>query len=238
MSPAMKTAIPQSPVRATDQTVRIPVGDVHLLGDLQLPEQTGALVIFAYGIGRNRNSPRCIHTAETMRIHGFGTLLCELLTDDEELDDQATGDYRNNVLMLSRRLVAITHWVTRQPATRRLRLGYFGACAGGAAALVAASRLSHRIAAVVCRGSHIDLVVDVLPRVKCPTLLVVGGKDPVGLELNRDTLPLLRCHKQLVEIPGASHLFGEPGKLEEMAQLSARWFDDHLHAQPARSPRF
>lgn len=217
-----------SPVRGTNKCVRVPAGDVFLLGDLQIPEESNALVLFAYGSGRSRNNPRHRHKAQILRLHGIGTLLCELLTEEEEVDDEATENFRHDAELLAKRLIQVTEWATSQPETKGLPIGYFGAGAGGAAALIAAARLKAMVEAVVSRGGRMDLAVKALPKVKCPTLLIVGENDPVGLELNREGMQRLSCEKRLVEVSGATHLFGEPGKHEEMAELSAEWFHEHL----------
>ncbi len=218
----------QPPTKGINQCVRIPVGGLYLLGDLQIPEESVAIVIFAYGSGRSRNNPRNRHTAQVFRMHGIGTLMCELLSEDEEIEDEATEKFRHDAELLAKRLVDVTRWVARQSETKHLPMGYFGSCAGGAAAVIAAAHRTSKVGAVVSRGGRMDLAVKSLHRVKCPTLLIVGEKDTVGMELNREAMARLECAKQLVEVPGASHLFGEPGKLEEMAELSAEWFREHL----------
>lgn len=219
-----------SPVREINKCVRVRAGDVFLLGDLHLPEESTALVLFAYGSGRSRNNPRLQHMAQMLRAHGIGTLSCELLTEDEEIDDEATERFRHDAELLAKRLVQVTEWASQQPETKDLPMGYFGACAGGAAAIIAAAKLKSKVRTVVSRGGRMDLAVNALPKVQCPTLLIVGAQDTVGMELNREALPRMSCEKQLVEIAGAGHQFGEPGKFEEMAELSARWFHDHLGA--------
>jgi len=216
------------PIKEINKCVRIPVGGLNLLGDLHIPEESTALVIFAYGSGRSRNNPRNRHTAQVMRMHGLGTMMCELLSEDEEIEDEATEKFRNDAVLLAKRLVDVTHWVSRQPETKHLSVGYFGVCAGGAAAVIAAARKNSKVEAVVSRGGRMDLAVKSLPHVKCPTLLIVGEKDTVGKELNREAMARLANTKQLVEIEGATHLFGEPGKLDKMAELSAEWFREHL----------
>ena len=217
----------RGPIKGINKCIRIPADDVFLLGDLQIPEESVALVVFAYGSGRSRNNPRNRHIARIFRSCGIGTLLCELLTEEEEVEDEATEKYRHDAKLLAKRLVEVTRWAASEPGIKNLPMGYFGACAGGAAALIAAARMKSKVGAVVSRGGRMDLAIKALPRVKCPTLLIVGGNDTVGLELNREALPRLTCPKRMVEVTGASHLFGEPGKLEEMAELSAGWF--HLH---------
>lgn len=228
----MKTNEQPPVIRRINKCVRIPAGEVYLMGDLQIPEESNELVLFAYGSGRSRNNPRNLHTARVLRAHGIGTLLCELLTEEEEMEDEATEHYRHDADLLAKRLVQVTEWAMAQPDLQDLRMGYFGACAGGAAALIAAARMKNRISAVVSRGGRMDLARKSLPHVKCPTLLIVGAMDAVGLELNREALPRLSGPKKMMEVAGASHLFGEPGKLAEMAELSAGWFRTHLRESP------
>jgi dienelactone hydrolase len=224
----MKTMETQHLIKGINKCVRIRVGDLYLLGDLQIPEEAVALVIFAYGSGRSRNNPRNRHTAQIFRMHGIGTLICELLSEDEEIEDEATEKFRHDAGLLAKRLVEVTRWAASQSEIKQLPVGYFGVCAGGAAAVIAAGRASSKVGAVVSRGGRMDLAVKSLSHVKCPILLIVGEKDTVGMELNREARARLGCPKQLVEVAGASHLFGEPGKLEEMAELSAEWFRKHL----------
>lgn len=208
--------------------VRICADEVFLLGDLQLPEESRAVVLFAHDCGRSQNNPRNRHVARMMREQGLGTLLCDLLTEDEEAEDEVTEKYRHDAVFLAKRLHAVTQWVTSEPDTKDLRIGYYGACAGGAAVLIAAARMRHKVGAVVSRGGRLDLAVKSVSRVTCPTLLIVGENDTVGIELNREALPHMGCEKELRVVPGASHLFGEPGKLETMARLSADWLCRHL----------
>jgi len=228
-------AIQNQPARVINKCVRMHVDGVFLLGDLQIPEESTALVIFAYGSGRSRNNPRSLHTARVIREKGIGTLLCDLLTEEEEMDDEASENFRNDAALLARRLIAVTQWVANDPDTCDLRIGYFGACAGGASVLLAAASMPDHVAAVVCRGGRMDLATTSLPRVTCPTLMIVGENDVEGLTTNRDALSHLTCKKELKVVSGASHLFGEPCKLEEMARLSADWFCQHLKAPPLRT---
>jgi dienelactone hydrolase len=218
----MKT-IYTPPEQEISKCVRIPAENVSLLGDLQVPEQATSLVIFAFDYGRSVNHPRPRHIARVMRDHGLGTLLSDLLTEDEEAEDEVTEKYRHDAEFLSRRLIEVTQWATSNPDTRDLRLAYFGASAGGAAALIAAAKMHKKVCAVVTRGCRADLAKKALPHVMCPTLLIVGEDDTVCVELNREALPLLGGRKELQVIPGASHLFGEPGKLDLMSRMSAEW---------------
>jgi putative phosphoribosyl transferase len=211
------------PEQEISKCVRVPAGDVFLLGDLQIPEMATSLVIFAFDYGRSANHPRPRHIARVMRDHGLATLLCDLLTEDEEAEDEVTEKYRHDAEFLSRRLIEVTQWVLSHPDTKNLRLTYFGASAGGAAALIATAKMHKKVCAVVTRGCRVDLAKKSLPHVLCPTLLIVGEDDPVDVELNREGLALLAGRKELQVIPGASHLFGEPGKLELMSRMSAEW---------------
>jgi len=212
--------------------VRISADGVFLLGDLQLPEESGAVVLFAYNCGRSQNNPRNRHVARTLRENGIGTMLCDLLTEEEEAEDEVSEKYRHDAAFLTRRLDAVTKWVTKEPDTKSLRIGYFGACSGGAAVMLSAARLGHKVGAIVTRGARLDLAAKALPRVTCPTLLIVGENDTVGIELNREALPHFGGTKELHVVDGASHLFAEPGTLEAMAHLSAEWFCRHLAGAP------
>lgn len=218
---------------ALQKRVRIPVGAVTLDGDLHLPKAARGLVIFAHGSGSSRQSPRNQYVARLLRNAGIATLLFDLLTPAEEKEDEITQDLRFDISMLADRLVAATRWVMLQPETRHLALGYFGASTGGGAALVAAARLGPDIAAVVSRGGRPDLAGGALTDVQSPTLLIVGARDPFVLDLNERALAKMSCQKALEVIGGATHLFQESGKLEEVARLSANWFRRHL-AAPGR----
>lgn len=206
--------------------VRVPADGVFLLGDLQIPELAEMLVVFAYDFGRSRNHPRTRHVARAMRDKGLGTLLCDLITEEEEAEDEVSQKYRHDADLLARRLVGVTEWVMSKSDTRHLRVVYFGASTGGGAVLIAAAKLRRKVAAVVSRGGRLDLATQAAAHVRCPTLLIVGENDTLGIELCHETLARLQGKKELVVVPGASHLFGEPGTLEEMATISADW----LHA--------
>ncbi|MDD5140370.1 MAG: alpha/beta hydrolase [Verrucomicrobiales bacterium] len=208
--------------------VQIPAQKVMLPGDLRMPEQAEGLVLFAHGSGSSRHSPRNQAVARSLRKRGIGTLLFDLLTADEEAEDAVTGHLRFDIGLLTQRLVAATHWMGNHPLGRRFNLGYFGASTGGAAALVAAASLGLQIKAVVARGSRTDLVGDKLKFVHSPTLLIVGECDTSVLELNRQSYALLKCEKEMAVIPDATHLFEEPGALDEVAKLAADWFCRHL----------
>ena len=208
--------------------VRILADGVFLLGDLQLPVESCAVVLFAYNCGRSQNNPRNRHLARTLRESGMGTLLCDLLTEEEETEDEISEKYRHDAGFLARRLDAVTQWVLNEPDTKDLRIGYFGACTGGAAAMLSAAKLGRKVGAIVTRGARLDLAAKALPRVTCPTLLIVGENDTVGTELNREAMPHLGGTKELHVVDDASHLFAEPGTFEAMAQIGAEWFCRHL----------
>jgi putative phosphoribosyl transferase len=208
----------------TDE-VYIGLAKATLEGDLGLPPHPCGIVLFAHGSGSSRHSPRNRFVAETLRASGIATLLMDLLTASEEEIDQRTGQLRSNIRLLAKRLAGATAWTGRQPELRELRVGYFGASTGAAAALVAAAQLPDTIAAVVSRGGRPDLAGAALGSVLTPTLLIVGGEDGPVINLNEQALGELRCsEKKLVIIPGATHLFEEPGTLEEVARLAAEWF--------------
>lgn len=220
---------PASPqVENLHKAVRIPAGRVFLDGELDLPAGAPGVVLFAHGSGSSRHSPRNQHVAGVIRGAGIGTLLFDLLTREEEEVDDVTRELRFDIGLLARRLVAATRWLEKQPETTGLRIGYFGASTGGGAALVAAAQLGTEIGAVVLRGGRPDLAGDALPDVRSPTLLIVGGYDDVVVTLNEEAYAQLRCPKELKIVPHATHLFEEPGKLEEVARLSAEWFRRHL----------
>lgn len=218
----------QQTVAQISKYVRIPAAEAALLADLQVPENAHGLVVFAYDFGRCRNHPRTRHVARVMREMGLGTLLCDLLTEEEETEDEVSGKYRHDAEFLAKRLLAVTQWALACPDTKGLPIGYFGASTAGGAVLIAAAKMHGKVAAVISRGGRLDLAVKAAPHVKCPVLLIVGTDDTVGVELAREALPRLAGEKELLLVPGASHLFGEPGKLEIMAELSADWFRRHL----------
>jgi dienelactone hydrolase len=217
----------EKPIREINQYVRIPADDVFLLADLHVPEESESLVILAND-GRCRNNPRSRHSARIFREKGIGTLICDLLTDDEAGDDETASEENHDAALLAKRLIAVTRWLSSNPDTEDLRIGYFGACAGGAAAMIAAAKLRDMIGAVVLRGGRLDLAKNSLPLVTCPTLLIVGENDTDCMELSRHAMAHLTCEKELRVISGASHLFGEPGILESMTRMSADWLRQHL----------
>lgn len=201
---------------------------VTLQGNLLIPEQTRGLVVFAHGSGSGRHSPRNQYVAEMLRNASLATLLFDLLTQDEESEDLITARLRFDIGLLARRLIGVTDWLQSNQATRQLKLGYFGASTGAAAALVAASERTESVGAIVSRGGRPDLAMPVLDRVKAPTLLIVGGNDFPVINMNRQALAKLKVEKQLIIVPGATHLFEEPGALEQVAKLASGWFVEHL----------
>ncbi len=213
-----------------EHAVRIPANGEMLEGDLVLPAHSTGLVLFAHGSGSSRWSPRNRHVARVLQQAGLGTLLFDLLTAAEEAEDVRTARLRFDIPLLARRLLAATAWVRADPRTRHLPVGYFGASTGAAAALVAAAQRPEDVAAIVSRGGRPDLAADVLDRVRAPTLLIVGGRDVAVLELNRQALAALQADSELAIVPGAGHLFEEPGALDEVARLATGWFRRHLRA--------
>ena len=217
-----------------ERLVRVAAGAVTLEGNLSLPKGAGGIVLFAHGSGSSRHSPRNRYVARLLNQAKLATLLVDLLTSDEEAIDMRTAHLRFDIGLLAQRLVAVTDWLTQYPDTRQLRVGYFGASTGAAAALVAAAERPDVVGAVVSRGGRPDLAGHALARVRAPTLLIVGGNDFQVIELNRAALAQLRCEKQLVIVPGATHLFEEPGALDEVARRAREWFERHLKQQRAR----
>jgi len=210
--------------------VQIDTGRAALSGNLDIPEGATALVVFAHGSGSSRHSPRNQFVARTLNNAGLATLLFDLLTHEEEAIDTQTRELRFNINLLAERLVHATRWVKQQPQTRDLRIGYFGSSTGGAAALVAAVDVPQDVGAVVSRGGRPDLAGDVLPKAQAPTLLVVGANDDIVIELNEQARDKMRCEVKLEIIPGATHLFEEPGTLEKVAKLASDWFVHHIGA--------
>lgn len=209
---------------AVEREVEVMAGQARLGGTLAVPEGAQGLVIFAHGSGSSRHSPRNRYVAYTLRMAGLGTLLFDLLTEDEEAEDEVTAALRFDIDFLAKRLGEVTDWVFANPELRGLRVGYFGSSTGAAAALVAAADRTEVIGAVVSRGGRPDLAGGALERVVAPTLLIVGGADDVVLDLNEEALQRLSGPKSLEVIPGATHLFPEPGALERVASLAADWF--------------
>ena len=208
--------------------VQIPAGRAVLSGNLTIPENALALVLFAHGSGSSRHSPRNQFVARTLNGGGLGTLLFDLLTPEEEALDIYTREHRFNIGLLAERLVHATNWTRQQDQLRDLRIGYFGSSTGGAAALVAAAELPQDVGAVVSRGGRPDLAGDALPKVRAATLLIVDGNDDNVIELNEMARDQMRCEVKLEIIPGATHLFEEPGALEQVAKLASDWFSLHV----------
>jgi len=226
------------PADVDQQEVSIVAGKVRLAGTLCLPKNPKGLVLFAHGSGSSRHSPRNQYVAEALQAHGLATLLFDLLTRDEEAVDRRTAELRFNIDLLAKRLVEATRWAIGNPDTKNLTIGYFGASTGAAAALVAAARLPDLVDAVVSRGGRPDLAGGSLAEVRAATLLLVGGLDEIVIDLNRQALSRLKCRdRQLVIIPGATHLFEESGTLEEVAQSATEWFVHHLGQAESDSGR-
>jgi dienelactone hydrolase len=212
----------------TVREVEVPVGGTFLNGDLRLPPGARGLVIFAHGSGSSRFSTRNRHVAEFLDAQGFATLLLDLLTPAEERVDVHTMEYRFDIGRLGPRVSDAADWASVQPGLRELPIGCFGASTGAAAALIAAADRPATIRAVVSRGGRPDLAGDALPRVEAPTLLIVGGDDEPVIEMNRDAMRQMHAHVELEIVPGATHLFEEPGTLEQVERLAAHWFDRYL----------
>jgi dienelactone hydrolase len=216
-------------------TVAIPVG-VALRGDLSLTSGATGIVVFAHGSGSSRLSTRNQRVAGRLQAGGFATLLFDLLTSEEESLDAHTGHLRFDIPLLAERLARVTNWLDSQTATHGLRVGYFGASTGAAAALVAAAGLPTLVRAIVSRGGRPDLAGPYLGRVTAPTLLIVGGEDTPVIAMNRTALQqLTSVTKQLVIVPGATHLFEEPGTLDRVSDLALAWFEQHLATGHASS---
>jgi len=208
--------------------VKILAGGAILSGTLHLPKSAGALVLFAHGSGSSRHSPRNQFVARTLNDAGLATLLFDLLTQEEEAIDMQTRELRFNIRLLAERLVHTTKWAKQQQQTRDLQIGYFGSSTGGAAALVAAVDVPQDVGAVVSRGGRPDLAGEALPKVQAPTLLIVGGNDDIVIELNEQARDRMQCEVKLEIIPGATHLFEEPGTLEKVAHFASDWFVKHI----------
>jgi putative phosphoribosyl transferase len=213
---------------SVDRPVRIEAAAVALEGDLSVPRNAAGIVLFAHGSSSGRHSPRNGFVAQVLRDAGLGTLLIDLLTAKEEAVDRHTAHLRFDIRLLTERLVGATDWLAMREETADLPVGYFGASTGAAAALCAAAERPARIAAVVSRGGRPDLAGPALSRVRAPTLLIVGGNDTPVIGLNEAALRQLgTTEKRLVIVPGATHLFEEPGTLEAVAHLASEWFTQH-----------
>ena len=209
-----------------EKEVEIPFDDFELAGELIVPADACGVVLFAHGSGSSRYSPRNQFVARALRDHHVGTLLFDLLTDVEEQEDRFTGHLRFDVELLAERLLGATDWIHGvEPDSP---LGYFGSSTGGGAALVAEAQSEVPIAAIVSRGGRPDLAASALPKVKAPTLLIVGEQDTAVIKMNQDAAAQMRCPKELRLIPGATHLFEEPGTLDQVAKMAAEWFERHF----------
>jgi len=217
----MKTAVAQT---IEEQLVQVPAGSVTLEGNLTLPEESRGIVLFAHGSGSSRHSPRNRYVARVLNEAKLATLLIDLLTLHEEVVDALTGQLRFDIDLLA----DATDWLTQFPDTKHLRIGYFGASTGAAAALAAAAVRPDAVRAIVSRGGRPDLAGAALTRVQVPALLIVGEHDDQVVQLNQQALAQLRCEKRLVIVPGATHLFEEAGALDEVARLARDWFQRHL----------
>jgi putative phosphoribosyl transferase len=211
-----------------EKTVRIPLDDASIEGNLRVPANAGGVVLFAHGSGSSRFSPRNQYVAGVLNEAGFATLLIDLLTRDEEEIDLRTRQFRFDLDLLTERLIRAAEWLKKNPQTRTLRIGLFGSSTGAAAALIAAAKLVDDVGAVVSRGGRPDLAMEYIADVKAPTLLIVGGWDTVVIDLNQQAMNRLSAEKKLEVVPEATHLFEELGKLEEVANLATAWFSKHL----------
>ena len=210
------------------EPLMVPAGDIRLAGDMSVPQAATGLVVFAHGSGSGRFSPRNRAVADVMIEAGLATLLMDLLTPEEEAEDLRSARLRFDVQLLGDRVISTVDWLESEPDFGQLPLGCFGASTGAAAALIAAAERRGRLAAIVCRGGRPDLAAHALPRVSAPTLLLVGGLDTEVIRLNRSAQERLACESRLVIVPGAGHLFEEPGALETVAALARDWFLAHL----------
>lgn len=214
--------------RCQEKSVEIAAGDLSLPGSLTLPEGAQGIVLFAHGSGSSRLSPRNRYVAGILNQFCLGTLLFDLLTTTEESEDAVSREHRFNIGLLSDRLTLVTDWVTHQPEIAALAIGYFGSSTGAAAALMAGGHRGSTVKAIVSRGGRPDLAGPFLKSLTAPTLLLVGSEDDQVIELNRQAFQQLRCVKELILIPGATHLFEEPGTLEAVAQAAGQWFSEYL----------
>jgi putative phosphoribosyl transferase len=208
--------------------IEIQANEVTLYGNLQVPLNATQMVIFAHGSGSSRFSPRNRYVAEALNQKGLATLLFDLLTEEEGIIDEQTGEFRFNISLLAERLGATTDWLIKQPSCRHFKIGYFGSSTGAAAALIAAAQSPKIVQAIVSRGGRPDMAEDALSLVEAPTLLIVGGQDEVVINLNELAKSQMTCEVELKIIPGATHLFEEPGRLEEVIHYARSWFSEKL----------
>jgi putative phosphoribosyl transferase len=213
-----------SEIRDMENQIEIPVRGATLSGILTTPRVPRGIVLFAHGSGSSRHSPRNRLVATTLNRAGLGTLLFDLLTPEEESVDESTREFRFNIALLAERLGFATEWIAQDPRTRDIPVGLFGSSTGGAAALVAAAERPARIAAIVSRGGRPDLAGTALANVRAPTLLIVGSRDEFVIQLNREAMERMQCEVKLELVTGATHLFSEPGTLQQVAELAADWF--------------
>lgn len=211
-----------------EKLVRIKASKATIEGGLALPKSPIGIVLFAHGSGSSRFSPRNQYVAKALNQAGIATLLIDLLTKEEEEIDTRTGEFRFDINLLAQRLIEATKWIKGQSTVASLPLGYFGASTGAAAALIGAAELPEDVVVVVSRGGRPDLAIEYLPKVKAPVLLIVGGRDSSVINMNREAMKHLSAETKLEIIPGASHLFEEPGKLEKVSELASHWFSTHL----------
>lgn len=216
------------------RTVTLPAGRAGLTGDLTVPPDARALVLFAHGSGSSRHSPRNREVAAGLRTAGLGTLLIDLLTEEEERQDARTAELRFDISLLGRRLVAALDWLAREPDTSGLPVVLFGASTGAGAALAAAAQRPDRVRAVVSRGGRPDLAGDALDAVRAPVLLIVGGRDAHVLRLNEEAARRLPAPTTLHVVPGATHLFEEPGALDQVTEAARQWCDERVRTVPGR----
>lgn len=227
-----------STIHSAGRSMELHAGGLTLMADLQVPLEASGVILFCQVSGRH--SPRARFIADALARQGFATLIVDLLTREEEAIDVQTGQYRLDIELLAERILAATAWLSEQPETRELLIGYFGVSVGAAAAMVAASRIPSRVAAIVCRGGRIDFCTDALPRVQAPTLLIVGSRDHWVLQVNTAALADLKCPKRLDVVSGAAHLFKEPDAIDAVACLAcgwfSRWFRSEAGRKKARNP--
>src|SRR5438270_2243017 len=215
-----------------DRLVRVRAGTAELQGNLRIPPAPRGIVVFAHGSGSGRHSPRNRFVADVLVNTGLATLLIDLLMQEEEMIDLQTAELRFDIRLLAERLGGVTDWLASEPSTAGLSIGYFGASTGAAAALIAAADRPKTVRAIVSRGGRPDLAMSVLPSIRQPTLLIVGGADEVVIDLNRRALASLGGIMRMVIVPGATHLFEEPGALEQVAVEASEWFRQYLVEQP------